>query len=404
MSSGNGLRDVAIVGIGATDYYRRGESWPRTTTQLACEAILAACEDAGISVKEIDGFAYYSGAGAGYGEKMDTADFMETLGIDEVTFTASLTSGGGGSAGSIGLARAAIVAGDATYVVSVMALQQAKQRLGTVFSAVAPDPTNSFLQPSGLAGPGHLMSVLARRHMHLYGTTRDAFCEIALTERENAQNRPKARFRGKPLTREDYFAARMIAEPLCLFDFCQETDGAVAVITTSMDRARDLKQVPVPVVAVAHGGRREWGRAFAWMGMPDEYFASSGNKPIADRVYKQAGLTPDDIDVALLYDHFTPMVLMQLEDYGFCAKGEGNDFVLDGNIRYAAEPKPGQIPVNTHGGQLSEAYIIGMTHIMEGVEQMRGTATNQVTNAQHALVTGGPASLPVSGLILGRDS
>ncbi|MFI0961326.1 thiolase C-terminal domain-containing protein [Streptomyces sp. NPDC021080] len=399
-----GLRDVAIVGIGATDYYKRGESWPRTTTEMACEAILNACADAGLSVKDIDGFAYYSGASAGYGDKMDTADFMENLGIDEVTFTAALTSGGGGAAGSVGLARAAIVAGDATVVVTVMALQQAKQRLGSVFAAAAPNPINSFLQPSGLSGPGHLMSVLARRHMHLYGTTRDAFCEIALTERENAQTRPKARFRGKPLTREDYFNARMIAEPLCLYDFCQETDGAVAVITTSLDRARDLRQKPVPVVAAAHGGRREWGRAFAWMGMPDEYFASAGNKPIADRVYRQSGLTPQDIDVALLYDHFSPMVLMQLEDYGFCGRGEGNDFVLNGNIRYSAKPRPGQIPVNTHGGQLSEAYIIGMTHIMEGVEQMRGTAINQVEGAQHALVTGGPASLPVSGLILGRDA
>jgi acetyl-CoA acetyltransferase len=286
----------------------------------------------------------------------------------------------------------------------VMALQQAKQRLGSVFAAVPPDPINSFLQPSGLSGPGHLMSVLARRHMHLYGTTRDAFCEIALTERENAQTRPKARFRGTPLTREDYFNARMIAEPLCLYDFCQETDGAVAVVTTSLGRARDLKQKPVPVVAAAHGGRREWGRAFAWMGMPDEYFASAGNKPIADRLYKQSGLTAADIDVALLYDHFTPMVLMQLEDYGFCERGEGNDFVLGGNLRYSAKPRPGQIPVNTHGGQLSEAYIIGMTHIMEGVEQMRGTAINQVEGAEHALVTGGPTSLPVSGIILGKDA
>ncbi|WP_017936485.1 thiolase C-terminal domain-containing protein [Nocardioides sp. Iso805N] len=400
----NGLRDVAIVGIGATDYYKRGESWPRTTTEMACEAILNACADAGLSVKDIDGFAYYSGAGAGYGEKMDTADFMEILGIDEVTFTASLTSGGGGSAGSIGLARAAIVAGDATVVVTVMALQQAKQRLGSVFAAAPATPTNSFLQPSGLSGPGHLMSVLARRHMHLYGTTRDAFCEIALTERENAQTRPKARFRGTPLTRGDYFAARMIAEPLCLYDFCQETDGAVAVITTGIDRARDLKQKPVPVVATAHGGRREWGRAFGWMGMPDEYFASAGNKPIAERLYKQAGLEPTDIDVALLYDHFSPMVLMQLEDYGFCERGQGNDFVLGGNIRYSARPRAGQIPVNTHGGQLSEAYIIGMTHLLEGVEQMRGTAINQVEGAEHALVTGGPASLPVSGLILGKDA
>lgn len=395
-----GLRDVAIVGVGATPYYKRGESWPRTTTEMACEAILAACEDAGISVRQIDGFAYYSGAGAGYGEKMDTPDFMETLGIPEVTFTASLTSGGGGSAGSIGLARAAIVAGDATFVVTVMALQQAKQRLGTVFAAVAPDPINSFLQPSGLAGPGHLMSVLARRHMHLYGTRREAFAEIAVSSRLNAQNRPKSRFQGVPLTVEDYFKARMIAEPLCLFDFCQETDGAVAVITTSTERARDLRQKPVPVVAVAHGGSRDWGRAFAWMGMPDETFASAGNKAIADRLYKQAGLGPSDIDVALLYDHFTPMVLMQLEDYGFCAKGEGGAFVESGAIRYDG----GSIPVNTHGGQLSEAYIIGMTHILEGVEQMRGTATSQVADAEHALVTGGPASIPVSGLILGRDS
>jgi len=400
----NGLRDVAIVGVGATDYYKRGESWPRTTTEMACEAILAACADAGIDVKDIDGFAYYSGAGAGYGQKMDTADFMETLGIDEVTFTASLTSGGGGAAGSIGLARAAIVAGDATVVVTVMTLQQAQARLGRVFAITPPTPQNAFLQPSGLSGPGHLMSVLARRHMHLYGTTRDAFCEIAMTERENAQNRPKARFRGTPMTREDYFNARMIAEPLCLFDFCQETDGAVAVITTSMDRARDLKQKPVPVVGVAHGGARKWGRAFGWMGMPDEFFASAGNKPIADRLWKQTGLTASDIDVALLYDHFSPMVLMQLEDYGFCERGQGNDFVLDGNIRYCPDPAPGQVPVNTHGGQLSEAYIIGMTHILEGVEQMRGVAVNQVEGAEHALVTGGPAHLPVSGLILGRDN
>ena len=394
-----GLRDVAIVGVGATPYYKRGQSWPQTITELAGKAILAACEDAGLKVTDIDGIAYYSGAGAGYGNKMDTADFMETLGIPEIKFTASLTSGGGGSAGSVGLARAAIVAGDANVVVTVMALQQLQNRLGSVFAAVPADPINSFIQPSGLSGPGHLMSVLARRHMHMYGTTREHFAEIAMSQRENALNRPKAIMK-KPMTKEDYFNARMIAEPLCLFDFCQETDGAVAVITTSIDRARDLKQKPVPIVAAAHGGVREWGRAFAWMGMPDEYFASSGHKPIGDRLYAQAGVTPGDIDVALLYDHFSPMVLMQLEDYGFCGKGEGGAFVESGAIRY----KGGSIPVNTHGGQLSEAYIIGMTHLVEGVEQMRGTAINQVADAELALVTGGPASLPVSGVILGRDA
>lgn len=391
--------DVAVVGVGATPYYRRGESWPQTITELAGKAILAACEDAGISVSQLDGFAYYSNAGAGYGESMDTASFMETLGIDEVTFSASLTSGGGGSAGAVGLARAAILAGDATYVVTVMALQQAKQRLGSVFGAVPSTPENSFLQPSGLVGPGHLMSVLTRRHMHNYGTRREAFAEIAISTRENALNRETA-LKRTPITLDDYFGARMIADPLCLFDFCLETDGAVAVVTTSLDRARDLRQKPVPVLAAAHGGHRDWGRAFGWMGMPDETFASSGHAPIAKRLYAKAGLGPSDVDVALLYDHFTPMVLMQLEDYGFCAKGEGGAFVESGAIRY----KGGGIPVNTHGGQLSEAYIIGMTHIKEAVEQMRGEAVNQVAGAEVALVTGGPAALPVSGLILGRDA
>ena len=390
MANTTGLRDVAIVGVGATPYYKRGGSLPKSITELAGEAILAACEDAGLPVTDVDGFAYYSGASAGYTEKMDTADFMETLGIPEVRFTAALTSGGGGSAGAIGLARAAIVAGDASVVVTVMALQQSKQRLGSVFSAIEPDPINSFLQPSGLFGPGQLMSVHgSSAHAPLRHPPRGIRRDRALHTGQRGESTEGA-CTAEPLTLEDYFNARMIAEPLCLYDFCQETDGAVAVITTSMNRAKDLKQPPVPVVAAAHGGVRDWGRAFAWMGMPDEYFASSGNAPIAKRLYEQAGISADDIDVALLYDHFSPMVLMQLEDYGFCGKGEGGAFVESGAIRYDG----GSIPVNTHGGQLSEAYIIGMTHIMEGVEQMRGTAINQVADAELALVTGGPASLP----------
>src|SRR5438105_2506426 len=391
--------DVAIAGAGATPYYARGDSYPQTTMELAGKAILAACDDAGIPVTDIDGFAYYSGASAGYGELMDTATFMEMLGIPEVTFSAALPPGGGGAAGSIGLARAAILAGDATCVVTVMALQQRKQRLGTVFGASPPTPQTSFLMPSGLIGPGHLMSVLTRRHMHLYGTRREAFAEIAISTRQNALNRPKAQMK-TPLTLGEYFGARMIAEPLCLYDFCLETDGAVAVITTSMERARDLRQKPVKVIGAAHGGRREWGRAFAWYGMPDPDFASSGHAPVARQLYRKAGVGPADVDVALIYDHFSPMVLMQLEDYGFCAKGEGGPFVQSGAIRYEG----GSIPVNTHGGQLSEAYIIGMTHIAEAVEQIRGTAINQVKGAELALATGGPATLPVSGLLLGPDA
>jgi len=388
---------AAIVGIGYTPYYVRGQSYPQTINELAGIAILAACEDAGINVKQIDGFAYYSGAGAGYTDKFDTASLMETLGIPEVGFTAALTSGGGGMAGAAGLATAGLMNEDCTYAVTVMALQQYRSRLGTVFGQTAPSPENSFLQPSGLVGPGHLMSVLARRHMHLYGTRREAFAEVVISQRQNALNRPTA-VRRTPLTLEEYFQSPMLADPLCRLDFCLETDGAVAFITTTSDRAKDLKQKPVYIHGSTHGGTRSWGRAFAWMGMPDPDFGSSGHKPVADRLWAQTGLRPSDMDVALLYDHFSAMVVMQLEDYGFCAKGEGGPFVESGAIRFQG----GSIPVNPHGGQLSEAYIIGMTHVREAVEQLRGVAINQVKDAEFALVTGGPASLPVSGMVLRR--
>lgn len=396
---------TAIVGVGATDYYVRGKSWPRTINDMAGEAILKACADAGISVRDIDGFAYYSTAGAGYLDKFDTASLMETLGMPNVSFSATLTSGGGGCPGAIGLATAGLMNEDCKYAVTLMALQQLPQhRLGVVFGAAAPSAEGSFLQPSGLVGPGHLMSMLTRRHMHLYGTTQDAFGEIVMATRANTHNRPKA-VRKAPLTKEEYDASVMLADPLRRLDFCLETDGAVAVITTTMDRAKDCRHKPAVVHACAHGGQREWGRAFAWMGMPDPHFASSGHKFTADRIWEQSGLTAQDMDVALLYDHFSPMVLMQLEDYGFCKKGEGNDYVLSGKMRYDMAKQGGVnggIPVNTHGGNLNEAYIIGMTHIVEGVEQVRGTAINQVKDAEFALVSGGPASLPVSSLILRR--
>jgi acetyl-CoA acetyltransferase len=392
-------RDAAIVGVGATSYYRRGGSAPQTALSLTADAILAACGDAGLSASQIDGFAYYANAGMGYSQYVDTAFLMETLGIPEVTFTASLTGGGGGSAGAIGLARAAILAGEAETVVTVMVMKDTGARLGRLFGDQQIDALSTFLQPTGLIGPGHLIAVLARRHMHKYGTTREAFAEIAISQRLNAAARDGA-IKRKPLSLDDYFAARMIADPLCLFDFCLESDGAVAVITTSIERARDLRQLPVAIVASAHGGSQEWGRGFTWMGMPDAVFASSGHATGAGRLFARSGLQPSDIDVALLYDHFSPMVLMQLEDYGFCGRGDGDEFVRSGAIRFDG----GSIPVNTHGGHLSEAYIIGMTHVREAVEQLRWTATNQVAGAELALVTGGPAPLPTSALILGRDS
>jgi len=396
------MRDVAaVVGVGATPYYKRGQSLPQTPLEMAGKAMLAALDDAGLTVDDVDGLALYSMGLGG-----DTSLFAQVMGIPEVRFTATLTGGGGGSAGSVGLAAAAIHTGMATTVVSLMTLQQAVSRFGASYAprgkpgaqySAPPSPEKDFTSPSGLMGPGQMFAVLAMRHMHLYGTKREHFAEVAISSRANAITRETSIMK-TPLTLDDYFHARLIAEPLCLYDFCLECDGAVAVVTTSLDRAKDLRHPPVKVTASAHGGMGRWGQAITWMNMPDEYFASSGHRPVAQRLWEMAGMTAADVDVALLYDHFSPMVIMQLEDYGFCGIGEGGPFVADGNIRYGT----GSIPVNTHGGNLSEAYIIGMTHVKEGVEQIRGTAVNQVADASVALVTGGPASIPTSSLLLTR--
>ena len=400
------LKDqTAIVGVGATPYYRRGESVPETELSMACTAILAALDDAGLTIRDLDGFAIYSSS-------CDPATVGSTLGVPEIRFAATLTSGGGGAAGSLGLAAAAIMSGQAEVVVSLMTLQQAKRRLGgtqvegggggggggSPYGSPGIPPTMAYAAHAGTLSPGHSFALRTQRHMHLYGTRREALAEVCISTRNNAITRPTA-LRRDPLTLDDYFNARMISDPLCLYDYTMESDGAVAVITTSAARAKDLKQKPVYIMGSAHGGAGRWGTAiFNYFQAPDEYFASSGHRTVARRMFEMAGVTPQDVDVALLYDHFAPMVIMQLEDYGFCGIGEGGPFVESGAIRYGT----GAIPVNTHGGNLSEAYIIGMTHIREAVEQLRGTAINQVEDAEIALATGGPAGLPVSGTLLRR--
>lgn len=399
--------EAAIVGIGATEYYKRGESWPLTETELAAQSILAALDDAGLTIKDLDGFALYSAS-------VDPANLGAMLGVPEIRFAATLTSGGGGCAGSLGLGAAAIHSGQAECVVSVMTLQQANRRLGGTrtggggdmasmassggpYGSGAVDPVIGYIANAGLMSPGHSFSLLTQRHMHEYGTTREHLAHVAINQRANAITRPTA-LQTEPMTMDDYFNARMISDPLCLFDYTMESDGSVAAVMTSADRAKDLKQPPVYIMSSAHGGAGRWGTAiFTWFQMPDEYFASSGHRPVAKRMYEMAGIGPDDVDVACLYDHFSPLVIMQLEDYGFCGIGEGGPFVAEGNTKL-----DGKIPTNPHGGHLSEAYIIGMTHVREAVEQLRGQAVNQIEGAEIALVSGGPAGLPVSGTLLRR--
>jgi acetyl-CoA acetyltransferase len=381
-------RKTAIVGVGATPYYRRGRSLPQTMPELVGKAIIAACADAGLSVRDVDGFAYFSGG-------FDTPYLMETLGIPEIQFTATLTGSGGGSAGAVGLAAAAVVAGLAETVVVVGGNQQGETRFGSITQSYPNSPENAFFGAAGLVGPGHMFALLAHRHMYRYGTKREHFAEVALSGRSNAQDHPDALMKS-PLTLDDYMVAPLIADPMCLYDFCLESDGAIAVVVTSAERARDLLQAPVLVHSCTHGGERGWGRSLYWQNMPEEDFLTSGHRFVARELYRSAGVGPGDIDVAQIYDHFTPMVIAQLEDYGFCAPGEGGPFVASGAIR-----RDGTLPINTDGGQLSGAYVWGMTHVREAVAQIRGQAFHQVSGAELALVTGGPSNVPTSGLILG---
>jgi acetyl-CoA acetyltransferase len=247
----------------------------------------------------------------------------------------------------------------------------------------------------GLQTPGQSFALAARRHMHLYGTSVEHFAEVAINARLNSANNPDARFR-EPITFEDHQASRMIADPLRLLDFCMESDGGACVIVTSAERAKDLKQPPVLLSGIAMGAPRRWGMGmFGGNNMSDEDFASAGQRTIAEDLYRYAGMGPSDVDVAEVYDHFTPMVLMGLEDFQFVKKGESGPFVADGNIRAG-----GALPVNTHGGNLAEVYLHGMTHVFEATRQLRGTSCNQVDGAEVALVVAGSSPTPSGGLLL----
>jgi acetyl-CoA acetyltransferase len=383
--------ETAIVGVGATPYYFRGQSAPQTLYELIGKAVLAAVADAGLKVGDIDGLAFYA---SGFEPGLIT----EMLGIPELTFAATVAAQGGGSAGVLDLAAMAIETGRAKTVVCIGACQQSDRRYGLTFANLTTTPDSAWSKAAGLTGgPGQTFGLTTRRHMHKYGTRREAFGEVVMASREYASTRPGA-LRRKPLSLDEYMASPMLADPLCRLDFCLETDGALAFVVTSGERARDLAQKPVYIAASAHGGSGDWGRSFFWLNMPDDMFTTAGGAHTARRLYEQAGIGANDIDVALLYDHFSPLVILQLEDYGFCKPGEGGPFVESGAIR-----RGGTIPVNPHGGHLSEAYVIGMTHIREAVEQLRGSAVNQVEDARVALVTGGPAPIPMSGAILRNE-
>jgi acetyl-CoA acetyltransferase len=242
----------------------------------------------------------------------------------------------------------------------------------------------------GLGTPAADVAMFARRYQHVYGATSEDFGRVAVADRKHAAVNPDAWFYGKPITLNDHQRSRWVVEPLHLLDCCQESDGGVAIVVTSVERARDLAQPPAVIAAAAQGSGSDQFVMTSYyrdglVGLPEMGV-------VGDQLWTQSGLAPDDIKVAILYDHFTPFVLVQLEELGFCARGEAREFSSGGAIEIG-----GRLPINTHGGQLGEAYIHGMNGITEAVRQVRGTSPNQV--GFPVLVTAG-TGVPTSGLII----
>jgi acetyl-CoA acetyltransferase len=389
------LRDRAcIVGIGRSAYGKRGMLAHEGTLRLALQAIRGACEDAGLGVKDLDGFSSYSD---------DTAApsvLQMALGTPRVRYAGMVWGGGGaGMGGAFVNAAMAVATGVAECVVVLRAISQGELRFGRSLAGLQgrlPAPFGYAL-PFGLMSPAQMFALPARRHMAVYGTTIDHFAEVSVNARRNAANNPDAILRTE-ISVEDHHRSRMISDPLRLLDCCLESDGAAAMVLTTPERARDLRQAPVSVMAASMAGGYRWGEGvLSGHNMPEADYPTAGQRAAAQEVYRLAGAGPADVDVAMIYDHFTPMVLMGLEDFGFCAPGESGPFVADGNIR-----REGSLPINTSGGNLAEVYLHGVTHVLEAVRQLRGTSVNQVAGAEIALVVAGAGPTPTGAILLRR--
>ncbi|GIJ71023.1 lipid-transfer protein [Virgisporangium ochraceum] len=374
---------AAVVGIGATEFSKDSG---RSELRLAVEAVKAALADAGLEPSDVDGMVTFT---------MDSnaqVAVARELGVGDLRFFSHIGYGGGAACATVQQAVLAVAGGVADVVVCYRALnERSGHRFGQVSRLAASAPTtsgvdNSWHYPMGLGTPAATVAMVARRYQHGYGATSADFGRVSVIARRHAATNPHAWFYQRPITIDDHQASRWIAEPLRLLDCCQESDGAVALVVTSVERAADLRQEPAVVRAAAQGSGADQFIMNSYY--RDELTGLPEMGVVGRELWRQSGFRPADIRTAVLYDHFTPYVLMQLEELGFCGPGEARHFLAD-------DP----LPLNTHGGQLGEAYIHGMNGIAEAVRQVRGTAVNQVDGDGPVLVTAG-TGVPTSGLLL----
>ena len=382
---------TAVAGIGATEFSKDSG---RSTLRLAVEACDLALQDAGLDPKLIDGMVTFTV------DENHEIDVARSLGIPELSHFSRIHHSGGAACGTIHQAAMAVHSGACNYCLVYRAFnERSETRFGTGVQNRAPAPTPmevdfGWSSPFGLLTPASWVAMFAQRYMHEYGATSEDYGRIAVADRKHAATNPKAFFYERPITLEDHQESRFIVKPLHLLDCCQESDGGQAFVVTTLERARDLNQKPVVIASAAQGSGPDQQMMKSYY--REEITSIPEMGLCARQLWADTGLSAKDIQTAVFYDHFTPLVLPQLEEFGFCERGEAKDFIQNGHIEMG-----GGLPINPNGGQLGEAYIHGMNGIAEGVRQVRGSSVNQVPDVENVLVTAGTA-VPTSALIFSQ--
>jgi acetyl-CoA acetyltransferase len=373
-----------VVGIGQTPLYKRGTS-PDPEMKLTLRAIVAACEDAGISPRDVDGFVSYGS------ERNDGQKLMPALGTKELRFGALVWGHGGGIPGALGLAASAIVSGQAEVVAVYRSL--AENAGARVRVAVAQDDTAAQYLVNGVDGPVQICALRSQRMLEADGVPASTMFALARAAYHHAQRNPDAAAYGKPFDEAVYEQSRFVSEPYRLYDCSRENDGGVAVILTSAARAAGLADRPAYVLSAPTGAAAGWGP----LEENHRPYSSSGFEAVARRLWSESGYGPADVDVAQIYENATGMGVGAIIDHGFCTAGDAGAFISFDNLIAPS----GALPVNTAGGNLAEGFVHGMSLVTEAVRQIRGTSVNQVPGAALSLMTGGPGDSVVSSALLG---